>query len=87
MLSLVVLTVIFVIGIVLISLIFKRVEKRLLLPLAFVFISMILFFSSFVVGGFEGMGLTAVSVALFVASAAALIITVLIYKIGPKNDH
>jgi hypothetical protein len=48
---------------------------------------MILFFSSFVVGGFEGVGLTAVSVALFVASAVALIVIVLFYKIGPKNDH
>lgn len=59
--------------------------KRIILPLAFVFISMMLFFVSFVVGGFEGMGLTAVSVSLFVASAIALIVIGLLYKISPTD--
>lgn len=87
MLELVVLTVIFVIVIVLISLIFKQIGKRMLLPLAFVFISIILFFISFVVGGWGGMGLGAVSVSLFVASLIALIAIALLYKISPKNRH
>jgi len=87
MLGLVVLTVIFVIVIVLISLIFKHIGKKMLLPLAFVFISIILFFISFVVGGWEGMGLGAVSVSLFVASLIALIAIVLLYKVSSKNYH
>lgn len=87
MLGLVVLTVIFVIVIVLISLIFKQIGKKMLLPLAFVFISIILFFISFVVGGWEGMGLGAVSVSLFVASLIALIAIALLDKVSSKNYH
>jgi len=87
MLSLVVLTVIFIIVIVLISLIFKDIGKKVFLLLVFVFISIILFFISFVVGGWEGMGLGAVSLSLFVASLIALIAIVLLYKISDKNHY
>lgn len=87
MLSLVVLTVIFIIVIVLISLIFKDIGKKVFLLLVFVFISIILFFISFVVGGWEGMGLGAVSLSLFVASIIALIAIVLLYKISDKNHY
>ena len=87
MLSLVVLTVIFIIVIVLISLIFKDIGKKVFLLLVFVFISIILFFISFVVGGWEGMGLGAVSLSLFVASIIPLIAIVLLYKIRDKNHY
>ena len=87
MLSLVVLTVIFIIVIVLISLIFKDIGKKVFLLLVFVFISIILFFISFLVGGWEGMGLGAVSLSLFVASLIALIAIVLLYKISDKNHY
>lgn len=85
--SLVVLTVIFVIVMVLISLVFKEIGQKMLIPLAFVFIGIVLFFTSFVVGGWGGMGLGAVSVSLFVASLIALIAIVLLYKISFKSHH
>ncbi len=87
MFSLVVLTVISIIVIVLISLIFKDIGKKTFLPLGFVFISIVLFFISFLVGGWEGMGIGAVSVSLFIASLIALIAIILLYKITHKNRH
>ncbi|MDY0394946.1 YesK family protein [Virgibacillus halophilus] len=71
MFSLVVLTVIFIIVIALISLIYKNIEKKIFLSLAFVFISVVLFFISFIVGGWEGLGLGAVCISLFAASFIA----------------
>jgi len=55
MLSLIVLTVTFIIVIVLLSLIFKDIGKKVFLSSAFVFISVVLFFISFVVGGWDGL--------------------------------
>ncbi|WP_264371365.1 YesK family protein [Virgibacillus necropolis] len=62
----------------------------MLFPIAFTFISIVLFFISFIIGRWEGMGMGAVSISLFVASIIALIAIVLLYKIGPnssKNHH
>lgn len=81
MLSLVVLAFISVIIITSLSFISKDIEKRVLIPIVFGFISTLLFVISFIIGGWEGMGLGAVSVTLFVASIASLIITVLLYKV------
>ena len=68
MMSLVILTVIFIIAITLLSFISKRIEKKVLFPISFVFISIIVFGVSFFVGGWEGIGLGAVSASLFIAS-------------------
>ncbi|ASN07364.1 hypothetical protein CFK40_10550 [Virgibacillus necropolis] len=76
--------------IIFLSFISKRIEKRVLFPIAFTFISIVLFFISFIIGRWEGMGMGAVSISLFVASIIALIAIVLLYKIGPnssKNHH
>ena len=84
MLSLVILTIVFIIVIILVLLLSKDTGKKVFLSLAFIFISIVLFFISFIVGGWDGMGLGAVSVSLFVAS---LIVIALLYKNSHKNQH
>jgi len=71
--------------IVILSLIFKQYAVGI--PAAFVVISIISFFISFVIGGWEGMGVAAVSISLFVASAFTLIITTLFYKLKSNHKH
>lgn len=84
--GLILLTIISSIVIVLISLISKRIEKKVLFPIGFLFVSIVLFSISFFIGGFEGMGIGAVSVSLFFASVVALIIIVLIYNFSADNS-
>ena len=72
------LTMIFIIVMVFISMMFKDIGKKILLSFVFVFTSIVLFLISFIVGGWEGMGLGAVSISLFVASLIALIVIVLL---------
>jgi len=84
-LSIVALTVISIVVILLISLIFKDIGKKILLPLAVILISIVLFFISFIVGGWEGMGLSAISLSLFLASIIAFIAIVLFYKITSET--
>lgn len=84
--SLVLLTLILVVVIVLISLITKRIEKKVLFPIAFSFISIALLFISIPIGGFEGMGVGAVSVSLFIASVIALIVIVLLYRLNSNHS-
>ncbi|AIF42837.1 hypothetical protein X953_06045 [Virgibacillus sp. SK37] len=81
MLSLVFLTICFIIGIQLLSLIFKEIGKKILLALLVILINIGLFFYSFIVGGFGGMGFFAVSVSLFIASMIVTIAMVVLYKI------
>ena len=75
------LTMIFIIVMLLILLMLKDIGKKILLSFVFVFASIVLFLISFIVGGWEGMGLGAVSISLFVASLIALIVIVLLDKI------
>lgn len=60
----------------------KRLEKKILFPIAFGFIGIVLFFISFIIGGWEGMGVGAISVSLFIASIIALIGIVLLNKMN-----
>ncbi|MEI3597643.1 MULTISPECIES: YesK family protein [unclassified Oceanobacillus] len=78
--SLVALTLLFISAAILLSFIPKGLGKKILIPIAFVFVSIILFFTSFLIGRWEGMGLGAVSVSLFVASIIALPAIVLLNK-------
>lgn len=80
--SLFISTIIFIIAITLISLFSKRLEKKILFPIAFGFIGIVLFFISFIIGGWEGMGVGAISVSLFIASIIALIGIVLLNKMN-----
>ena len=54
-------------------------------PLALFFI-ILLFVSGPVFGGWEGMGLGAMSVSLFAVSIIFLMVIVLVYKISHSND-
>lgn len=85
MLSLGILTMIFMIAIVLLSLISKEIKRKVLFPVAFSLISIVLFFVSFILGRWEGIGLGAVSASLFVASIIALIAIILLYKTSPQK--
>ncbi|MEW9678050.1 YesK family protein [Lentibacillus sp. L22] len=80
--SLFISTIIFIIAITLLSLFSKRLEKKILFPIAFGFIGIVLFFISFIIGGWEGMGVGAISVSLFIASIIALIGIVLLNKMN-----
>ena len=60
---------------------FKDIGKKILLSFVFVFTSIVLFLISFIVEGWEVMGLGAVSISLFVASLIALIVIILLVKI------
>lgn len=80
--SLFILTIIFIIAIILLSQFSKRLEKKVLFPIAFIFISIVLFFISFIIGGWEGMGMGAISVSLFIASIVSLIGIVLLNKMN-----
>lgn len=61
------------------SLIFRKKKAFMyLVPIFLVAISMILFLSSFFIGGWGGVGMIAVSMSLLISSAAALIIVALI---------
>ncbi len=66
MTSLIILTLIFVVLIILLSLLVKRIGIKLLFPITFTFLSIGLFLMRFIVGGWGGMGLGAVSISLFV---------------------
>lgn len=72
------LTMIFIIVMAFISMMFKGIGKKILLLFVFVFTSIVLFLISFIVGGWEGIGLGAISISLFVASFIALIVIVLL---------
>jgi len=72
---------IFIIVMVFISIMFKDIGKKILLLFVFVFTSIVLFFISFIVGSWEGMGLGVISISLFVASLIVLIVIVLLDKI------
>ncbi|WP_430786952.1 YesK family protein [Virgibacillus flavescens] len=85
MTSLIILTLTIVVLIILFSLLVKRLEVKLFFPIAFVFISICLFIISFTVGKWEGMGLGAVSVSLFVASSIALIGIVVLQQVSFKE--
>jgi len=85
MLDLVALTLVFIIAITFISYLSKQIEKRILFAIAFVFISIALFTLSFFIGGFVGMGLTTLSISLFMASLIALIVIVFLYKISSNT--
>ena len=78
--SLVALTLFFIIAAILLSFIPKGLGKKMLFPIAFVFVSIILLFISFTIGRWEGIGLGAISVSLFVASIIALPAIVLLNK-------
>ena len=75
------LTMIFIIVMVFISMMFKDIGKKILLSFVFVFASIVLFLLSLFIGGWEGMGLGAISISLFVASLIALTVIVLLDKI------
>ncbi len=85
-LGLTVFTVIAIILITSLSFVTSKIEKRMLFPLTSFFISILLFIVSFVVGGWEGIGLDAVSIALFAASAIFFIEIVLFYKVSSSNN-
>src|SRR5699024_4858408 len=72
-LNMLMLTMIFIIVMLLILLMLKDIGKKILLSFVFVLASIVLFLISFIVGGWEGMVLGAVSISLFVASLIALI--------------
>lgn len=78
--SLVALTLFFIAAIILLSFIPKKLDKKIIFPIVFVFFSIILFFTSFIIGRWEGMGLGAISVSLFVASIITLPAVVLLNK-------
>lgn len=86
MLSLIVQTIIFVIAITLTSFIFKRIEKRMLFPIALVLMSTVLFFISFKIGEWTGIRLGAISVSLFIASIISLITISLVYIINTDGS-
>jgi len=85
MISLIILTLIFVAFIILLSLLVKRIGVKLLFPITFTILSIGLFIMSFIVGGWGGMGLGAVSISLFVASLIALIGIVILYQVSFKS--
>ncbi|GIN73943.1 hypothetical protein J14TS2_44180 [Bacillus sp. J14TS2] len=62
-------------------LLFKK--KGVLVPIIILLISLVLFALSFVVGGWEGMGLGVISLSLLIASFISLIVLMLyeIYKV------
>lgn len=61
---------------VFISFLFKRIGKQLLFPLIFAFLSLFLLWISFIVSGWEGMGLGVVSIAILISSIIALSIVI-----------
>ncbi|MFB1100215.1 MULTISPECIES: YesK family protein [Terribacillus] len=68
-------TVIFAALIIGISLIFKKKKPIMfLIPTLFTVLSIVLLIISFPIGGWEGLGITGISIALLISSAAALII-------------
>ncbi|AIF68237.1 YesK-like protein [Terribacillus saccharophilus] len=72
-------TVLLTVVIIGISLIFiKKKPFMYLVPISLVAISMILFMSSFFIGGWGGVGMIALSSSLLISSIAALIIVTLI---------
>ena len=79
--GLTILTIIVTIAIILLSFISKGLEKKILFPTVFVFISIGLFFTSLIIGRWEGIGLGAISASLFVASIIAFIAIVLLDKV------
>lgn len=78
MLSLVTLTMILVSVITLLTFVFRNTKGWILIPVSISMISILLLNISFIVGGWEGMGLGAVSIALFIASIISLILTLLL---------
>lgn len=85
MISLIILTLIFAIFMILLSFLANRLEIKLLFPVAFTFISIGLFIISFIVGEWGGMGLGAVSIAVFIASLIALIGIVILNQVCFKE--
>ncbi|PAD22946.1 YesK family protein [Terribacillus saccharophilus] len=72
-------TVLLTVVIIGISLIFiKKKPFMYLVPIFLIAISMILYISSFYIGGWGGVGMIALSSSLLISSAAALIIVTLI---------
>lgn len=72
-------TVLLTVVIIGISLIFiKKKPFMYLVPISLMIISMILYLSSFYIGGWGGVGIIALSSSLLISSAAALIIVTLI---------
>lgn len=72
-------TVLLTVVIIGISLIFIRKKPFMyLVPISLMIISMILYISSFYIGGWGGVGMIALSSCLLISSAAALIIVTLI---------
>lgn len=67
--------------ITLFSLFSKRIETRIIYPIVFSAISILIFFISVVFGGWEGMGLGVFSISLLVGSAISFIVIVLLYKL------
>ncbi|WP_170061577.1 YesK family protein [Terribacillus saccharophilus] len=52
----------------------KKPPVMYIIPSAFTAVSIILLITSFVIGGFSGMGMTVISIGLLISSAAALIV-------------
>lgn len=76
---------IFMVAIILLSLTSKQLKVKVLFPITFSLISIIMFFVSIIWGGWKGLGLGAISVLLFIASVSALIIVILLYKTDPRR--
>lgn len=87
MLGLVILAIISVIVITLLSFLSKTIGKKILYPVAFVCISVLLFIIGIIVGGWEGMGIGTVSISLFVASTVSLIVIVCLYQLDIRSPN
>lgn len=80
MLSLVFIIVLFSIILIYISLLGSKKKSQLqfVIPLIFTLISILLIIISFIVGRWNGMGLGAISISMFLASIIALFVNVLL---------
>lgn len=87
MLGLVILALISVIVITLLSFLSKTIGKKILYPVAFVCISILLFISGLIVGEWAGMGLGAVSISLFIASTVSLIVIVCLHQMNIRSPN
>lgn len=83
----IIMTFIFAIVIMLLSLISPDLSKKVLLPLTFVVISLIMYVFSFIIAGWEGIKIGVVSISLFVAALISLIAIVVLYVLNSKNHE